>query len=90
MLWVDLFELVWGWECGSISAVEVGDGARYWRHIEAGVEYGETIKSPCGGRGFRWDSIRKDGGLVVLHKVQGTLRNHYRQHYYRQHDSNPC
>ena len=74
MLWVDLFELVWGWECGSISAVEVGDGARYWRHIEAGVEYGETIKSPCSGRGFRWDSIRKDGGLVVLHPpVSGKL-----------------
>ena len=22
----------------------------------------EEIKSPCGGRGFRWDRIRKDGG----------------------------
>ena len=35
---------------GSSLAVEVGDGARYWRLVEAGVEYGETIKNPCVGR----------------------------------------
>ena len=30
----------------------MGDGARYWRLIEVGVEYDETIKSPCDGRGL--------------------------------------
>ena len=30
----------------------MGDGARHRRLIEAGVEYGETIKTPCGGRGL--------------------------------------
>ena len=52
MLWVVICEIFLGRERGSISAVAVGDGARYWRLIEAGVEYGETIKNPCGGRGL--------------------------------------
>ena len=39
-----------GSQSGSILSAEVGDGARYWRLVEAGVEYGETIKNPCVGR----------------------------------------
>ena len=52
MLWVEIFEGYLGGESGSKSAVEVSDGARYWRLIEVGVEYDETIKSPCGGKGY--------------------------------------
>ena len=36
----------------------MGEGARYWRLIEVGVEYDETIKSPCDGRGL--------GGVKLL------------------------
>ena len=35
LLWVEIFEVYFGGESGSKSAVEVGDGARYWRLIEA-------------------------------------------------------
>ena len=50
MLWVEISEDYLGGKSGSSLAVEVGDGARYWRLVEAGVEYGETIKNPCVGR----------------------------------------
>ena len=30
LLCVEIFEIYFGGESGSISAVEVGDGARYW------------------------------------------------------------
>jgi hypothetical protein len=30
LLFVDLFGIYFGRESGSISAVEVGDGAKYW------------------------------------------------------------
>ena len=46
MLCVDLFGIYFSGESGSISAVDVGDGTRYWRLIGAGFEYGETIKAP--------------------------------------------
>ena len=31
LLWVELFGIIFGGEGGSLSAVEVGDGARYWK-----------------------------------------------------------
>ena len=65
MLWVEISEDYLGGKSGSSLAVEVGDGARYWRLIEAGVEYGETIKNPCGGR-----------GLVGLGFLSITTHNH--------------
>ena len=33
LLWVEIFEVYFGGESGSKSAVEVGDGARYWRRL---------------------------------------------------------
>ena len=38
LLWVDLFEIYSGRESASISAVEVGDGARLWRVFEVILE----------------------------------------------------
>jgi len=49
---VEIYEDYLGGKSDSSLASEVGDGARYWRLIEAGVEYGETIKNPCVGRGL--------------------------------------
>ena len=37
MLWVEISEDYLGGKSGSSLAVEVGDGARYWRLIEAGL-----------------------------------------------------
>ena len=54
MLWVDLFGIYFGGESDSISAVEVRDSARYWRAFWGAFGVIEEIKSPFGGRGFRW------------------------------------
>ena len=51
MLWVELFGIYYAGECGLISAVEVGDGARHWKCLKVlGVI--EEIKSPRGDRGL--------------------------------------
>ena len=50
MLWVELFGIDYGEEKLLNIGGGGGGGARYWRLVEAGVEYGETIKNPCVGR----------------------------------------
>ena len=47
---VEIYEIILGRQSGSSLSAEAGDGARYWRLIEAGVEYAEKIKNPCVGR----------------------------------------
>ena len=49
---MEIYEIILWRQSGSSLSAEVGDGARYWRLIEAGVDYSETIKSPCIGRGL--------------------------------------
>ena len=46
-----IYEIYFGRESVSISAVEVGDGARYWGSFLGCLRVIEEIKSPCGGRG---------------------------------------
>ena len=67
MLWVEINVIYIDGESGSLSAVEAGDGARYWRLIEAGVEYGEAIKNPCVGRGLACMILT----LIVLYRLSG-------------------
>jgi hypothetical protein len=49
---VEISEDYLGGKSGSISAVDVGDGARYWRLIEAGLRVLKEIKIPCQHSGF--------------------------------------
>ena len=54
MLWVEIFGIYFGGESGSMPAVEVGGGARYWMEFWGWLRLIEEIKSPCGCRGFVW------------------------------------
>ena len=57
MLWVEIFGIYFGGESGSMPAVEVGGGARYWMEFWGWLRLIEEIKSPCGCRGFVWLAI---------------------------------
>ena len=47
MLWVEIFGIYFGGESGSMPAVEVGGGARYWMEFWGLLRLIEEIKSPC-------------------------------------------
>ena len=46
LLWVNLFGIYFGGESALRMAVEVGDGARYWRVFGALLGLIEEIKAP--------------------------------------------
>ena len=49
---MEIFGIYFGVKSGSIPAVEVGDGARYWCALLGALGVIEEIKRPCGGRGL--------------------------------------